>query len=778
MLDLQDFFHLPQVDALVAQLVADGAGLILVAGLDSPEWPTGDWLPGGRTAIFRILMRQMMAARPSTRTVIVAETRQAVRVPRKHTRQVEWALVASPDTYAHQIERATRRKPDVLMIDRLESADTAIAALQAAQNGLKVLTQLDTVFCGAEVAYHLLDLGVPRESLRHLTWIITVHRLATLCPHCKQPDAMAVSYLTELRRRYPQLAWDGPFFRAEGCPGCNHSGREGSVMAFDIFRAGTTPALPGEPSLLPMEEYLVRLALLGQVGWEDAVGFRAAQLRRTYRLLLHNRRALAESKAALERKLAQLEAAHLVLQQRTEALISLQDISQTLATASGVEDLAMRVCRHTCELCGADHALLYFLQPDSMVEIVAVTGWEADLLHRRLEMAAVMGAEGSVAVGAAPTPFTVAPPGVNLPPASHWLKAGLRVPLVAQHKVVGLMIIHTTQKTSFLPGEVAMLRAFAHQAAVALQRAGLIEALRDKIAQLEAAQVELVKKERLERELELARQVQQRLLPRVFPLMPGYAFAARCKPARQVGGDFYDVIVLDADRFGIVIADVSDKGMPAALFMALTRSLLLAEARRERSPCAVLTNVHRLLLELGQSNMFVTMFYGVVEVTTGRLTFVRAGHDRPLLLREGKALTLGGEGTLLGMLDMDQLHLSEEQIVLAPGDRLVLYTDGLIDALAADGRPFELSRLVVALQSYTGLPAEELCAAIFADLAAYQGTSEQYDDMTMLVVEVKSLAGNCSDGGPFHRRDAEDAEKVKGTSALSAPLCGEKPNPG
>jgi serine phosphatase RsbU (regulator of sigma subunit) len=299
------------------------------------------------------------------------------------------------------------------------------------------------------------------------------------------------------------------------------------------------------------------------------------------------------------------------------------------------------------------------------------------------------------------------------------------------------MIVHSTYKASFTPGEVALLQAFANQAALAFQRAGLIERLREKILQLEAAQAELIQKERMEREMELARQVQQSVLPRVFPLMPGYSFGARNEPARRVGGDFYDVILLDGDRFGVVIADVSDKGMPAALYMALTRSLLLAEARREASPQVVLNNVHRLLLALGEQDMFVTVFYGVVDGPAHKMTFARAGHDRPLLLHQGNAQSLGGEGMFLGFPETDDLRLSEEQIDLSPGDRLVLYTDGLTDILSPTGQHFGLGRLQSTLLSHAHLPPDELCRATFSELAAFQEDAEQYDDMTMLVVGVE-----------------------------------------
>ncbi|NDJ77091.1 MAG: PP2C family protein-serine/threonine phosphatase, partial [Chloroflexi bacterium] len=243
--------------------------------------------------------------------------------------------------------------------------------------------------------------------------------------------------------------------------------------------------------------------------------------------------------------------------------------------------------------------------------------------------------------------------------------------------------------------------------------------------------------ERLERELELARQVQQSVLPRTFPAVPGYGFSARSEPARQVGGDLFDVFVLDDAHFGVVIADVSDKGMPAALYMALTRSLLLAEAHRELSPHAVLVSVNRLLLELGEPDMFVTVFYGVVERLTQRMTYARAGHDRPFLLRGPEVTTLGGEGNMLGLLD--NLFLTEETIVLRPDDRLVLYTDGMTDVEAPDGRLFDLDQFQSLLRCCDGLTLDELRDTIFTDLATYQGEADQFDDMTLLLLGVDGV---------------------------------------
>jgi serine phosphatase RsbU (regulator of sigma subunit) len=743
MLKLEDFVYLPQAKTLINQLLADRRGITIVAGLDPRPLarPASDdsFLPSGRSAFFRLLMRERLASHPAAQVILVTSSHDAFPVSPSLRRRILIFPVES-DSFAETIARAANKRPALLAVDCL-TADSARAAFEAAHSGLHVLSQMDTVLRGAEAARQLLELGVPRDLLGSLTWIVALQRLATLCSRCKEPASPDPRHLADLYRHFPDLRGTierATFFRASGCSRCHMKGWEGESTAFDIYRTQADTLDPLEqPSLLPLESYVLEMVASGLLPVDDLVHFESNRLRRTYGLLMASERALSETKAELGRKLTELEAANRVLQQRTEALVSLESIGHALIRSAGLDELAARLCRNARDLCGADRSILYFVPPKAgIAEVMAESGWDASLIHQPLPADLLFDDEGSTE----PKVFNAWPPGVPRRPTdvtARALRAGLRVPLVVQDTLVGLMIVHTSQKASFAPGEVALLQTFANQAAVAIQRAGLVDALQEKIVQLEAAQAELVQKERMERELELARQVQQSVLPRTFPLVPGYTFAARSEPARWVGGDFYDVIHLDADRFALVIGDVSGKGMPAALYMAQTHSSLRAEARREESPRAVLYSVHRLLQALGRSSMFVTVFYGIVDGAARRLTYARAGHDRPLLLRGGEIQPLGGEGTLLGFPDLEELYLSEEVMDLYPEDRLVLYTDGLIDIVSASGQPFGLERLLTLLQSHTTLPPADLCAATFTDLAAYQQTAEQFDDMTMLVTSVQ-----------------------------------------
>ncbi len=265
------------------------------------------------------------------------------------------------------------------------------------------------------------------------------------------------------------------------------------------------------------------------------------------------------------------------------------------------------------------------------------------------------------------------------------------------------------------------------------------EALQKAYADLQRAQARLVEKERLERELELAATVQRSLLPADLPQFPDYAFAAYLQPARQVGGDFYDVVVIDAEHVGILIADVADKGFHAALFMAVTRTLFLQEGKHSLSPAAVATAVHQGMMEISTHDTFLTAFYGVLHRPTGRLTYVRAAQERPLWVQPGQEIeALPGNGRFLGMLD--GLALAEYEMQLQPGDRLVLFSDGVPDAINPAEEQFGVGRLTALVAAAAHLPAAPLAAHIAQQLTTWMQDAPLFDDLTLLVVERSSTS--------------------------------------
>lgn len=261
-------------------------------------------------------------------------------------------------------------------------------------------------------------------------------------------------------------------------------------------------------------------------------------------------------------------------------------------------------------------------------------------------------------------------------------------------------------------------------------------ALEQAYRELQHAQTELVRTERMKRDLEIAAQVQRSILPTAFPQMHGLAFAARAQPAREIGGDFYDIFPLGEKHLGLLIADVSDKSIHAAIFMAVARSLFLTEARRSLSPRQVVMTVNDLLLDISSTDdMFVTAFYGVLHMDDRRLTYVRAGHDKPLLQRaDGRQEVLDGGGRFLGILE--GLQVEERTAALEPGDRLVMYSDGVPDATNAAGANYTGLRLRSLVMQQRAVEAETLADTIFRDVLAFQGDAPQFDDITLLVAAI------------------------------------------
>lgn len=259
-------------------------------------------------------------------------------------------------------------------------------------------------------------------------------------------------------------------------------------------------------------------------------------------------------------------------------------------------------------------------------------------------------------------------------------------------------------------------------------------ALQKAYADLQKAQAKLVEKERLEHELTLAANVQRSLLPQQLPKFPDYRFAAYLEPARQVGGDFYDVVQLDEEHVAVLIADVADKGFHAALFMAVTRTLFLQEGKRSYAPAEVATAVHHGMLELSSHDTFVTAFYGVLHRPTGKLTYVRAAQDRPLWFRPGRGVqALPGDGRFLGMIEA--IDLVEDSITLQPGDRLVLFSDGVPDALNANEEQFGVDRLEQLIVANETVSAAELTQIISRELKQWSQNTVAFDDLTLLVLE-------------------------------------------
>ncbi|HEX9372836.1 MAG TPA: SpoIIE family protein phosphatase [Roseiflexaceae bacterium] len=256
-------------------------------------------------------------------------------------------------------------------------------------------------------------------------------------------------------------------------------------------------------------------------------------------------------------------------------------------------------------------------------------------------------------------------------------------------------------------------------------------------AELQAAQAQIIEQETLARELRLAREIQESMLPRKLPQLTGFEIGGRMIAARMVGGDFYDAIPLDADRVGVVIGDVSGKGVPAALLMALVCSLLRAEAVRTDSPEEVLRVVNGHLLSRNARGMFVTVLYGVLHRVTREFTFVRAGHELPLVLDAGGAnLTPErGRGHPLGMFASPALD--SQTVVVPPGGTLLLFTDGVTEAMDQQGELFGVERIAEAVRDYPRATAQELCDHLVDAVTAYHGAAPQADDITLLAVRAR-----------------------------------------
>ena len=249
----------------------------------------------------------------------------------------------------------------------------------------------------------------------------------------------------------------------------------------------------------------------------------------------------------------------------------------------------------------------------------------------------------------------------------------------------------------------------------------------------------LKEKERIGAELSVATDIQANMLPRIFPPFPEHGefdLYATMDPAREVGGDFYDFFLLDESHLAVVIADVSGKGVPAALFMVIAKTLIKNQAQMGNSPAEVFTKVNQLLCEGNETGLFVTAWMAILDTKTGTLSFSNAGHNPPMLLHEGEFTFLRSKPGLV-LAGMEGIRYRQQELKLSPGDKLFLYTDGVTEATDADETLYGEARLSAYLNAHREQSPQMLLAGLRKDMDTFVGEAEQFDDITMLLLEYR-----------------------------------------
>jgi len=308
------------------------------------------------------------------------------------------------------------------------------------------------------------------------------------------------------------------------------------------------------------------------------------------------------------------------------------------------------------------------------------------------------------------------------PALAELREAGVKlvVPLVSQGELIGLLNLGPRlSDQAYSSDDRRLLDNLAAQAAPAVRVGQLV---REQEAEVRA-------RERIEQELEVARLIQQNFLPKELPDLPGWQVAAYYRPARTVGGDFYDFIELPEGKVGLVVGDVTDKGVPAAMVMAATRSVLRASAQRMLNPGEVLERVNELLVPDIPPKMFVTCLYGVLDPATGSLRFANAGHNLPFVRTENGPVELRATGMPLGL--MSGMSYEEQQATVAPGESILLYSDGLVEAHNPSREMFGGPRLAELVAEQPAGTA--LIDRLLSELEAFTGAGwEQEDDITLV----------------------------------------------
>ncbi|HEY1683265.1 MAG TPA: SpoIIE family protein phosphatase [Tepidisphaeraceae bacterium] len=487
----------------------------------------------------------------------------------------------------------------------------------------------------------------------------------------------------------------------------------GSQRLGTIRMAGT--------SSLPVDD--VRLAGLAEKYGLDGKQIRAltTQLTRAR----NTRPAAIQFLFLLANAIARLCYQEYQLRQRINELTAVYSVAMMLADSRDVQHVLNRTAKVVCEVMGvkASSIRLVDAEHDELV-IKAVHNLSREYLDKgpvRLSKALI----DQVALSDKGYEFVrnmATDPRVQYPEESkrEGIVSMLSVGMRYKGKRIGVLRVYTDEESTFSPMRIDLLKAVAAQAAAAIENARLLE--------------EEIASEALERQVRMAADVQHRMIPQTPPDIAGLELASVYVPCYELGGDFYDFIPMPNNNVGLAVADVSGKGVPASLIMASVRAFLRAQVDNVYYLYEIVRRINLMLCRDTQATEFVTLFYGVLDVPSRRLTYCSAGHPPGLLLRDGKISELSTDNMILGV-DPEQSY-KQSFIDLKGGDIILFYTDGLTDAMNFQGETFGRARVVEAF-SQGGESAEQVAQNILWHMRRFVGLTKRTDDVTMIVARIK-----------------------------------------
>lgn len=307
-------------------------------------------------------------------------------------------------------------------------------------------------------------------------------------------------------------------------------------------------------------------------------------------------------------------------------------------------------------------------------------------------------------------------------------EAVLRFP--GRTKLMGLMVLGPKlSEEAYSPSDLRLLESVAVQTGLGLEVADLVHSLAEEAA----------RRERMQREIEIASAVQQRLFPQCMPEVPGADLAGGCRPALGVGGDYYDMFKVNDDCLALALGDVSGKGIPAALLMASLRASLRSIADEGCDNLArIVTRLNRQVHEASSESRYATFFFAIYNPGSGELRYVNAGHNPPFVIRDGcEAIRLEAGGMVVGLLK--ETAYTEGMVQLQAGDRLLTYTDGISEAMTEEEEEWGEEKMLAAAAEARALPAQQILQKIMESADQFTGGAPQHDDMTLMMLKVASV---------------------------------------